>query len=433
MRTRWRHLPQGSTEEDQLRVILAGYNTDVENGSTTPETISAAYARISRDPAPVNELRKRASIEIEDARKSNRTIVYKYGHGSIAEHAVFNFDILGISRLAVEALQSFRLTSFTEKSQRYIRIGEDWHLPSEMDQSVPVVKELFSCYTTLLKALADRGVSRTGAKEDARYILPLAVTSQMGMTVNARELEHIIRRLSAHPLQEVRELSRALYNAVMPVAPSLMLFTDSSGMDRIAHEQPAAEPSDTEVSLLECDSDSRVGDWLRRLYGTRDFDMVYDELGIHDSLPRFWELFRADFMITVSATAYAQLKRHRMSTQLVTSYDPSLGVTVPPSLLEAGLGDLFLEAVSRAEAAAAHMGRVGEYLLTNAHRRQVRICMNGRELNHFSRLREDEHAQWDIRAIAAEMVQQVRKRAPLTTRLTCGKSDWERVTGKPVE
>lgn len=416
-----------------MRVILAGYNTDVENGSTTPETISAAYARISRDPAPVNELRRKSSIEIEDARKSNRTIVYKYGHGSIAEHAVFNFDILGISRLAVEALQNFRLTSFTEKSQRYIKIGEDWHLPEEMSQRTAVVQELFSCYSNLLKALTAKGVSKTSAREDARYILPLAATSQMGMTVNARELEHIVRRLSAHPLQEVRDLSEALYRAVMPVAPSLMLFIEPSGMDAIAHRQPQAHPSAADVKLLECDSDERVGAWLTDLYGAPDFNSVYDELGIHDALPRFWELFRADFLVTISATAYAQLKRHRMSTQLVTPYDPSLGVTVPPSLTAAGLGNLFQEAAEVAESAAAGLGRPGEYLLTNGHRRQVRICMNGRELNHFSRLREDEHAQWDIRSIASEMVELVRKKAPLTTRMTCGKSDWERVTGKPAE
>ena len=53
-----------------MKVILAGYNTDTENGSTTPETISAAYARISRDPAPITELRKQSSQEIEQNRRA---------------------------------------------------------------------------------------------------------------------------------------------------------------------------------------------------------------------------------------------------------------------------------------------------------------------------------------------------------------------------
>ncbi len=426
-------LPQKNTEEMEVKVILAGYNTDTENGSETPETISAAYARISRDPAPITELRKQASAEIDEARKSNRTIVYRYGHGSIAEHAVFNFDILGVSRLAAEAVQSFRLASFTEKSQRYIRIGKDWVLPEGMDRHSSVISDLFQCYGKLLSALLESGLSKTGAREDARYILPLAATTQMGMTVNARELEHMIRRMKAHPLDEVQSLADALYQAVLPVAPSLMLFTEPTEMDRIAHLQPAPVSRSGAVELLGCDSDKRIADWLTELFGEPSFERVYNHLGIHDALPRFWELFRADFRITASATAYAQLKRHRMSTQLVSAYDPALGVTIPPSIEKAGLADLFRRECSKASSAASESGRAGEYLLTNAHRRQVRLSINGREFNHLIRLRDDAHAQWDIRRIAAEMLSMVREKAPQTVKMTCGKSRWEEVTGKPAQ
>ncbi len=432
MRTPLLLLPQENTEEIKVKVILAGYNTDTENGSETPETISAAYARISRDPAPITELRAKSASEVDFARKSNRTIVYKYGHGSIAEHAVFNFDILGISRLAAEAIQSFRLISFTEKSQRYIRIGEDWVLPEEMKEYSTVLTDLFECYEEILATLLKSGLSKTEAREDARYILPLATTSQMGMTVNARELEHMIRRMKAHPIREVQDLACALYDAVLPVASSLMLFTEPTEMDRIAHRQPAPVKTDCNTELLSCDSDKRIADWLTELFGEPTFDRIYDHLGIHDALPRFWELFRADFKITLSATAYAQLKRHRMSTQLVSAYDPALGVTVPPSIENAGLGDLFRRECSKAADAASGLGRAGELLLTNAHRRQVRLCINGREFNHFIRLRDDAHAQWDIRRTASEMILKIREKAPETVKMTCGKSRWEEVTGKPA-
>ncbi len=415
-----------------MKVILAGYNTDVENNSKTPETISAAYARISRDPAPITELRRKAASEIEKARKSNETIVYTYGHGSIAEHAVFNFDILGISRLAAEALQSFRLISFTEKSQRYIKIGNDWILPEELKRHKKVISGLFESYEYILDILLKSGLSKTEAREDARYILPLATTTQMGMTVNARELEHIIRRLKAHPFLEVKELAEALYDAVIPVAPSLMLFTEPSEMDRIAHIQSKVVLSGKEVELLNCDSDERIANWLTQLYGSADFDKIYSVLGKHDALPRFWELFRADFLVTISATGYAQFKRHRMSTQLVSSYDSELGVTIPPNVEKAGLSEYFIRSCLAASEAANTLGRTGQYLLTNAHRRQVRFSVNGREFNHFMRLRDDQHAQWDIRRIASEMLNLVKAKAPLTTRFTCGKSRWEEVTGKPA-
>lgn len=94
-----------------LTVELAGYNIDasVANKATydivakdqlTPETISAAYARISRSSASIHELRNIAIHEVEKSRATNKRVVFDMGHTSIAEHAVLNFDISGISRLA---------------------------------------------------------------------------------------------------------------------------------------------------------------------------------------------------------------------------------------------------------------------------------------------------------------------------------------------
>src|SRR5208337_2478200 len=105
----------------------------------TPETISAAYARISRDPRPVTELRADAREELDKARKSNENIVFKMGHHSVAEHALLNFDILGLSRLAVEALEESRLSAYTEKSQRYITLQGDYVTPVEFNEQEKAV------------------------------------------------------------------------------------------------------------------------------------------------------------------------------------------------------------------------------------------------------------------------------------------------------
>src|SRR5512137_1584062 len=126
-----------------MKVVLAGYNVDSDvleelmrqapaRRDVTPETLSAAYARISRDPRPADVLRAVARREVEKARRSNQAIIFKMGHHSVAEHAVFNFDIIGVSRLAIEEIERFRLMSFTEKSQRYITLGEDFVVPEEV-------------------------------------------------------------------------------------------------------------------------------------------------------------------------------------------------------------------------------------------------------------------------------------------------------------
>jgi flavin-dependent thymidylate synthase len=251
-------------EAPPMRVVLAGYNVDAEvlrraeagggvsRDQLTPEVISAAYARISRDPRPVGELRHEALEEVSRARASNRKIIFGMGHHSVAEHAVFNFDILGLSRLAIEALEHFRLCSFTEKSQRYITLDHDFVLPKEIlgtrfeEALRGLVAEQARVYAELNGALlaraqadrpelwADKAAAKLlegSAKEDARYATILATSGQLGLTANARNLEHIVRRLSGSPLAELRDLGRKLFDAGAAVAPSLLLFTEPSPFD----------------------------------------------------------------------------------------------------------------------------------------------------------------------------------------------------------
>ncbi len=129
-----------------MKVILAGHNIDheiieefknlqPERQDLTPETVAAAYARISRNPRPVNELRTARPEGSGKGAASNRNIVFDMGHSSIAEHAVFNLDVLGVSRLLVEEIEKFRLASYTEKSQRYVLLQDDFVIPEEIREA----------------------------------------------------------------------------------------------------------------------------------------------------------------------------------------------------------------------------------------------------------------------------------------------------------
>ena len=151
-----------------MRIILAGYNLDTsiieqfrEGGAPaealTPETVAVAYARISRDPAPVTELRQRAIDDVEMARRSARSIVFGMNHQSVAEHAIFNFDILDVSRLCVEALEWHRLCSYTEKSQRYQELMGDYVVPAEFEGPD---RELFEKTMKSQKELYGRALER---------------------------------------------------------------------------------------------------------------------------------------------------------------------------------------------------------------------------------------------------------------------------------
>ncbi len=74
------------------------------------------------------------------------------------------------------------------------------------------------------------------AKEDARYVISLATETQLGMTINARNLELMLRRLAAHPLAEAQEYSRKLYEVTKEVAPSLIRYTEVTDYDRLTRQ-----------------------------------------------------------------------------------------------------------------------------------------------------------------------------------------------------
>jgi len=498
-----------------MKIILAGYNLDstvIEElkrsgpprDDVTPETLSAAYARISRDPRSADVLRAAAREEVERARRSNRTIIFSMGHHSVAEHAVFNFDVIGVSRLAMEEIERFRLCSYTEKSQRYIKLQDDHVVPEEVIQAgkrepfTALIKSQNALYRRLLERLrpyffesfpelaADpkrHAVLNGWAKEDARYAMSLATLGQLGMTLNARNLEHMIRRFASHPLAEIRSFNRRLYELARQVAPSIVLFTEASDFDRktyLALREAAAdvmsdeEQGNTEderdpmgeekcktegaagksdavrlvghtpepderliAALLHTSSKSPYATCLvkaRSLSRKRKMALVQTALRhmeFYDAALREFEHADLTFELVVSASCFAQLKRHRMATLTAQLYHPSRGVVVPPSVEAVGARRELMDILERSEDTYfdlnASLPHGAEYALTNAHCKRVLWKANAREFYHFSRLREDATAQWDIRRMAAEMRCRAVEVMPLTMLLIGGKDAYPEV------
>jgi flavin-dependent thymidylate synthase len=482
-----------------MRVVLAGYNVDAEvlreaaqrgvsPDRLTPEILSAAYARISRNPAPVEELRAQAREEVAKARASNEQIVFGMGHASVAEHAVFNFDLMGLSRLAIEALEAFRLCSYTEKSQRYIKLEDELVVPPELAAAgleprlrkladlqrhtydvlySAIVEQLGKLQPELLEDKAGRRALEGRAKEDARYVTSLAVEGQLGLTANARSLEHLVRRLNGHPLQEVRELATRLAELARAVAPSLIrhLEPPAAGdawrcpaelrsLAREILDPDAGQTLPGETGAVQLVGGSGGGDavvvaallhaasttpWsaceerARALSPQEQGEVIraaLRPLGLHQAPPRAFETVSLRFDVVVSASCFAQLKRHRMATLVPQPYDPSLGFTVPDTVKRVGLMPDFQRVMAESSALydelAAHSREVAPYALTQAHRRRVLLQINARELYHFARLRLDQHAQWDIRRLAERLLNLARRELPHTLCLACGKDELER-------
>lgn len=428
-----------------MKVILAGYNYDMQFGDKvrTPETLSASYARISRSEKPINELRKDACSQVKKARKSNETIIFGLGHASVAEHAVFNFDIINISRLATEFVQHHRLASFTEKSQRYVKFKNAYHIPAELKSNVKLLSEYkafcnscFSLYNEIVSKCSSEGLDRTTVNEDARYVLPLSTLTQFGMTLNARELEHMISSLNSLELVETRQLADILFRKTHRLAPSIIKYTNARKV--LERRMPMPASSASGIKLL--DYSKRQAEHVVAAYMfsrgmeykkpddksiKKTLNAILKTLEPWDRPPREFELADFTFLIPMSASAFAQFKRHRMGTIIEQGYSLSSAPVIPATLKDAGfdkrLADLQKESYEMAVKLNRVSGLLPYYTALNASVKNVIAKFNARELYHFSRLRADKHAQWEIRQIAFTIMDIVKKKEPLLYSLMCGK------------
>ncbi len=448
-----------------MKVNLAGYNVDTKilkkipsqyKKFLTPESLSCAYARISRYDLPIDKLREIALKEIEKARKTNQRVIFEMGHSSIAEHSVFNIDIINISRLAVEEVEHFRLASYTEKSQRYVRLKEGFFIPQEIKNTKmekrykKIIKKLFNTY----KDFIQKGI----AKEDARYLLPLATYTQLGMTINARSLEYMLRKFSASPLLEVKKLGKKIFNKVKKIAPSLLRYYQATDYELKAKEELKSfskknfqfrniEEEIENVRLVAYYHNDLIPKALFYSYFDGSFPQnlslsieekeaiikkSLEYLEFYNAVPREFELGFLVFEIVISAAAFAQLKRHRLMTLISQYYNPKLKFTIPPSIIEKNLEKEFKENIEEAEELFYSLKEKleieeAQYILTNAHRKRVLIGLNPRELYHISRLREDKEAQWEIREIVQKMSNLAKQKMPEVFLLIGGKDKYREI------
>lgn len=155
----------------------------------------------------------------DSALKLLRNLVKK-GHGSVLEHCCFTFSIEGISRACSHQLVRHRIASYSQQSQRYVN-GEKFGyvIPDKIKYNPALLKIYVDFMTETMntyKCLVASGIP----KEDARFILPNATTTNIVVTMNARELLHFIELRSSPRAQwEIRELAEEMLYHLKKVAP----------------------------------------------------------------------------------------------------------------------------------------------------------------------------------------------------------------------
>ncbi|MHA2357723.1 MAG: FAD-dependent thymidylate synthase, partial [Candidatus Heimdallarchaeaceae archaeon] len=150
--------------------------------------------------------------------------IVKNGHLSILEHNVYVFYVSGLSRVASHQLVRKRIASYSQQSQRYVSAENFTAVTPETINASEFLDEynqkLDEC-SKLYQKMVDGGVP----KEDARFILPGATTTQLIASMNAHSLvDFFVQRLCVRSQWEIRRLAELMLEEVKKVSP--LIFKD---------------------------------------------------------------------------------------------------------------------------------------------------------------------------------------------------------------
>ena len=195
---------------------------------------------IESTPNPIERIAQYASICYDSDPADPAKLVdhlYKCGHHSVFEHVSFTFLIEGISRACSHQLVRHRHASYTQRSQRYC--AEDAPTDYIIPPSIAEDEEALPAYKAALKACQkayeELTILHNIPKEDARYILPNAKSTQLYMTLNLRELMHLSNERMCYRAQwEIRKMVTLMTAQVDPALRKYLVPTCESGW-RVCH------------------------------------------------------------------------------------------------------------------------------------------------------------------------------------------------------
>ncbi len=149
-------------------------------------------------------------------------MLIRSGHLSVLEHASASFRVKGGSRSFTHQLVRHRLSSFTQQSQRYVEEKDFLYItPPEIEKNKEA-KKIFNDFIKTAKETYNRLRELKIKKEDARFVLPNAIESEIVVSANLREWRHIIE-LRGHPTAqwEIREFAVKVCEILKEKTPSV--------------------------------------------------------------------------------------------------------------------------------------------------------------------------------------------------------------------
>lgn len=202
------------------------------------EKLIASAAKLCYSSSGIEDLQNNLDKEKVD---KFLNMLMSYGHESPIEHVSFTFGIEGVSRSLTHQLVRHRIGSYSQQSQRYVRLDQfEYVIPPSVEKDeeakkiyIETMKNCQKSYDNIANILKEKYIddglramdAEKKAIEDARYVFPNACTSKIIVTMNARSLMNFFRHRCCNRAQwEIRELAEIMLFEVKEVVPTLFKY-----------------------------------------------------------------------------------------------------------------------------------------------------------------------------------------------------------------
>jgi len=453
-----------------------------------PEKSAYALARYSRSPDSIEESLR--WVHGHSSEKFWEQFYFDYGHASIADlgHVIICFE--GISELAAIHLEDETLWDGQAKSSRYQDFGAGGIVVPDHIHGTAVettYRGIAACLQQTYRALHEPVkdyLTRTTPKPDdmkpavydrtmaartfdvTRYLLPLAVPTNVGQVTSIRTLEKQIGRLLSLPVAELRaigeDLKRACANPPLniwgemsgpsaainePLAPTLARYARPS--EYVMQTYPELKQAATErlrlgaieesepVELIEPHEPlselcatllyrvtaypyrqilATVQDWTENAQQEL-IEVALRRRGPYDELLKEFHCgYGFIFDILMDLGGWRDLHRHRRCQQIRQEFTPIHGYETPALLTDAGVAQPYRDTMElvreQVESLTLSHPEAATYLIPFGCRTRCLFKMDYAEAEYIARLRSGVKGHFSYRKIAWLMQQAVLARHP---------------------
>lgn len=188
------------------------------NHTPEPDKTVAAAARLCYSPIGAEQIMENFS---EEGISSFLKKLMEVGHWSPTEHVSFTFAVEGVSRALSHQLVRHRIASYSQQSQRYVKLENFEYIVPPTIQKDPLALDVFKTTIEEIRR-AYQKLAQVVPAEDARYILPNACETKIVLTFNCRSLYNFFEHRCCERAQwEIRRMANLMLAEVKKVAPLL--------------------------------------------------------------------------------------------------------------------------------------------------------------------------------------------------------------------